>query len=62
VGFFFPPIFPLSLYFVVLAYWVENVNNFLVCESRKMSFGSRMLLPIYLIGSIWNRHVVTTED
>jgi hypothetical protein len=25
------------MYFVVLAYWIEDVNNFLTCESRMMS-------------------------
>jgi hypothetical protein len=46
--------FLFSLYFVVL--------DFLTCESRRMSFDKRMLLPMYKIESVWNKSVVTTED
>jgi hypothetical protein len=54
--------FPFPLYFVVLACWVEDVNNFLACESMMMSFDKRILLPMYRIESVWNRSVVTTEN
>jgi hypothetical protein len=40
---------------VVLAYWVEDVNTFIACESRMMSFSRRMLLPMYRIESVWSR-------
>jgi hypothetical protein len=43
---FSPPIF------VVMTCWVEDVNNFLTCEFRRMSFGMRMLLPMYQIKSV----------
>jgi hypothetical protein len=55
--FFFSP-----LYFAVLACYVEDVNNFLACELRRMSFGKSILLPMYRIESIWSKPVVTTED
>jgi hypothetical protein len=50
--YFFYSCFIFSLYFVVLAYWVEDVNNFLVCESKMMSFGKRILLSMYRIESV----------
>jgi hypothetical protein len=49
---YFPLYFSFSLYFVVLAYWVENVNNFIACELRMMSFDRKMLLPMYRIKSV----------
>jgi hypothetical protein len=42
--------FSFFMYFVVLA-WVNDVNNFLSCESRMMSFDRKMLLPMYRIES-----------
>jgi hypothetical protein len=50
------------MYFVVLAYWVEDVNNFIAYESRRLSFGRRMLLPMYQIESVWSKPIVTTKD
>jgi hypothetical protein len=49
IFFFFAPFF---LYFVVLSYWGEDVNNVLACESRRMSLGKRMLLHMHWIESV----------
>jgi hypothetical protein len=45
-------LFPFSLYFVVMAYWVVDVNNFMACESKRMSFGKKILLFMYRIESV----------
>jgi hypothetical protein len=50
--FYFFVLFPFSLYFVVMAYWVVDVNNFMTCESRRMSFGKKILLLMYRIESV----------
>jgi hypothetical protein len=50
--FFFFVLFPFSLYFVVMAYWVVDVNNFMACELRRMSFGKKILLFMYRIESV----------
>jgi hypothetical protein len=48
--------FMFSLYFVVLAFWVGDVNTFLAYELKGM------LLPMYQIKSVWSKPVVTTEN
>jgi hypothetical protein len=46
---YFSLYFSFFIYFVVLACWVEDVNNFMAWELRMMSFGRRMLLSMYRI-------------